>query len=89
MTTKGPWTADLLPGDCWRVISDGRVVADQIETKADADLIAAAPELAFELRNLLEAIELRWGPTALTGWHHDPELINRSRAALSKARGEP
>lgn len=76
--TKGPWTADLLPGDCWRVISADRVIADQIETEADAKLIAAAPRLLAALERVRRDVR--------DGAHEAVELIE---TVLSETRGEP
>ena len=59
--TAGPWTVAAGPTYC-AIRTDARVIADMRlvglhYNKADAALIAAAPELLKALENLLKAVE--------------------------------
>ena len=59
--TTGPWTIAAGPTYC-AIRTDARVIADMRlvglhYNKADATLIAAAPELLEALENLLKAVE--------------------------------
>ena len=54
------------------------------ETKANARLIVAAPELL----EASEAIIERWDSTQWTWAEHTSVLIHRLRAAIAKAKGE-
>jgi hypothetical protein len=59
--TAGPWTIAAGPTYC-AIRTDARVIADMRlvglhYNKADAHLIAAAPELLGALENLLKAVE--------------------------------
>ena len=84
--TPGPWRAvPNAPGISDTVIDSGRrVVADVIsrkstdELRANARLIAAAPELLDALEGLLNAL-----PSATTH-----PAIKAARAAIVKATGE-
>ncbi|MDO9402079.1 MAG: hypothetical protein Q7T46_11630 [Polaromonas sp.] len=87
--TPGPWSQDKYGGV---VTHSGRMlVAEGValggrsteETRANARLIAAAPELLEALNNILVGME------ASGGWEGDDELFNAGVAAYKKATGEP
>ena len=109
--TKGPWRVvpygdgnSLVictePDGNWRICflaTPGDSSGAWETIKADARLIAAAPELVEALRNLINAIDtgnLEMNSPEIGGhddiplrpWHE--EWIYRARAALSKALGE-
>jgi hypothetical protein len=57
---------------------------DDYEGDANAVLMTAAPELLRACEDVLEALELRG---LLTGWDHNPSLVDDLRAAITKAKG--
>ena len=92
--TKGPWEAS--GSDIYRAGHVGVIAArvawchsgEVVRERADAHLIAAAPDMLAALTELLAANECAEYPTR--------EEINRlldaedaARAAIKKARGEP
>ncbi len=84
--TPGPWEHDVERNDIsWLSFSDGSGIPLGT-TKANADLIAAAPELYGALRNLLTINELLDGEGVLA--KDKAAALDRANAALAKARGE-
>ena len=86
--TPGPWHVGMKPGPIVYG-EDGAQVAPlhvpmvpKEENRANARLIAAAPELLEALENLLEHVENR---DALGAYWADPMA---ARAAIAKAKGE-
>ena len=87
--TPGPWTK-MNATDVFEGYWNGRQVADCMvdndinypQQKANAALIAAAPDMYEALDNLLEAWD-EWGVSSFP----DP-FADMARAALAKARGE-
>jgi len=55
------------------------------EAIANGNLIAAAPDLLTACQDILEGLELRG---LLDGWAHDPEIVDRLRAAIARAEGK-
>ena len=79
--TSGPWEARpsvVLNDDIvyWSVFANGSFI-NPFGTKADASLMAAAPDL-------LEALE----EVMKYGMNTYPEVVKQARAAIAKARGE-
>lgn len=81
--TKGPWEPVLFPHDNYGVeyevispASDGYAVCSGIEVTANANLIAAAPELYEALKRVVDIADRR------------TDEFDAARAALKKARGE-
>jgi hypothetical protein len=96
--TPGPWTVEgpLRPGRTYRISSPRGLVTyvgDPVtftSDRANASLIAAAPDLAEALEELhrecIAAAEREGTTWPLSGPARD--LDNKCRAALRKARGE-
>jgi hypothetical protein len=102
--TPGPWEARTSPlGECY-VFARGRIFVDEVRPRtgmadADARLIAAAPDLAAEIKRLREALELF---ADVDNWNDGDEQTNWAlyvfdgadnpweiaRAALAKTGGE-
>lgn len=83
--TPGPWTTAEEPTYC-AIRTDGRVIADMRlvglhYNKADARLIAAAPELLEALKDMLDGHE-----DACTGYGEG--AADKARAAIAKATGD-
>ena len=78
--TPGPWTYEQISNNAYVIDENGSAVMlyrnPDDEMKANASLIAAAPEL-------LEALE--W---AVDNPHDDAYWISQARAAIRKAKGE-
>jgi hypothetical protein len=82
--TPGPWRHVSMPGG-WDGVSDelgAGICLLRLNNPANADLIAAAPELYKAVLALLPE-----------GWGDDDTMdhmpgVKRARAALAKARGE-
>lgn len=83
--TPGPWEPVTGGMDALVRCPDGRTfnIGDAIyhgqESKANANLIAAAPDLLVALEECLEGSGYGWISTAVE---------ERARAAIAKARGE-
>lgn len=85
--TPGPWTVSTAPGTVDVRAFDGRFIANVdcdkrtalVETDSNAKLIAAAPEMAEALQELLCGV--------LHGFqrHNESDCIEMARAALAKA----
>lgn len=73
----------------WDAVED----ADSVNTpnvrinRADADLIAAAPDLLAALEEAITLVEFFHGVPGWTEYQSSPEM-KRLRAAIAKARGE-
>ena len=87
--TAGPWTVAAGPTYC-AIRTDARVIADMRlvglhYNKADATLIAAAPDLLEALQNLFDADMEH----VLMGDGKDDQIeaIAKARAAIAKATG--
>lgn len=78
--TPGPWKVDrpYIRG-AGRVIASLESGHDEVEDAANAQLIAAAPELYEALENLMDF---------LFHGKKDRQMILKASAALAKARGE-
>jgi hypothetical protein len=83
--TPGPWTYGYLSGD---ISARGELIArcepgELATTAANARLIAAAPDLLQELRNIADANWHSWleraSPVEFVAWAQ-----NRARAAIAK-----
>ena len=78
--TPGPWTYEQISNNAYVIDENGSAVMlyrnPDDEMKANARLIAAAPEL-------LEALE--W---AVDNPHDDAYWISQARAAIAKAKGK-
>lgn len=92
--TPGPWTLDEHPqaGD-WIVTAArsstddraiGRVVTWRPEWRANARLVAAAPDLLAALRDIAD--DCGWVPEPRTGLER--QMAERARAAIAKATEE-
>ena len=95
--TKGPWEMDAglnihgpdnrLVANCGGRSQNFDTEKCEAENKANAHLIAAAPEL-------LEALEMmvrQFGPHPredTEGWREEYEACDSARAAIAKAKGE-
>lgn len=71
------------------LIGYGELSAGPAEERANARLIASAPELLEALEALLESAKsanasVNWA----TGLNDEPASFDQARAAISKARGE-
>lgn len=77
--TPGPWKVSKPTGNYIVAPTGGIAALTYGATKADADLIAAAPEL---LAVLQEAVNKGYM------WDNDPELWSKASAAIDKAKGE-
>ena len=101
MHTPGPWEADIpkpahkghyAAGTCARISPAGSIstVADvpvfTDNWKANARLIAAAPELLTALKNTIQILEAVRFSAGLG--KNQLERIAKARAALAKATGE-
>jgi hypothetical protein len=91
--TKGPWDVELTinktnyDDQCWVLGGKGAICLIPIKhknRKANANLIAAAPDLHDALLEAVEMIERQ------VDFNDDGDglMINRCRAALAKVRGE-
>ena len=78
--TPGPWTAEMMDQEFYTIDDPNGVQIGEAYGKADARLIAAAPELFVALKRFLAATKVI-----------DPIKIGKAaelaRAALSKAGG--
>lgn len=96
--TPGPWTAEYStygdeiwfggegPG-MWTIDAPGVYMSGcegSATAKADARLIAAAPDLLAALETLMGLIEMT-GPRCISDYAHP---ISAARAAIAKAKGE-
>ena len=98
--TPGPWVlaevknetgriTHLVPVDSEKlslltVVDDGKTCFGAVYLDSDARLIAAAPDLLQELKNIANANTVEWDdPTEFEAW-----AKNRARAAIAKATGE-
>ena len=98
--TPGPWglaevknetgrITHLVPVDSEKlslltVVDDGETYFGAVYLDSDARLIAAAPDLLQELKNIANADTVEWDdPTEFEAW-----AKNRARAAIAKATGE-
>jgi hypothetical protein len=94
MTTKhtpGPWTLDVqrdgAEGGTWINIEADAIlglVAEAIGCRADAHLIAAAPDLLEALRYFGEKCQANTDDGEETGWN---AALRTARAAIAKAEG--
>ena len=87
MHTSGPWIRHN--GTIYQAREDGgkfyaETAIAGVFTKEDELLIAAAPDLLQELKNIANADTAEWDdPTEFEAW-----AKNRARAAIAKATGE-
>lgn len=90
--TPGPWTVNEI-GQHWNNKSlthleitfgeDGECICDTVYQRADANLMAAAPELLEALQDCVEWLEINaYSGTA------EHAAIENARAAIAKALGE-
>lgn len=96
--TPGPWAVHEI-GPHWNNKSlthleitfgeDGECICDTVYHRADANLIAAAPELLEALRQLRDYVEDTY-PTKEYGyaWAEESHPMSLARAAIAKALGE-
>lgn len=85
--TPGPWAFHLSVGGYYRIVADERlnshiVIAREIDEEADAELIAAAPDLARALAWLLSILD---APTPRAGLHEVDD--RRQELGLAMAAG--
>lgn len=90
--TPGPWIADghrihTAHGYVVAVLPNENRDADSETTAADADLIAAAPEMLAALQSIAEYWNRDHNETAMADacWH----AIETALVAIAKATGEP
>lgn len=102
--TKGPWAASEhgaygdYDGNSIVILGDDLRIAvvlgyDTKETRANARLIAAAPDLLAALEALMRIVS---NSNGVSGWHRNGDIagwdefdeINMAIAALAKAKGE-
>lgn len=76
--TPGPWEVRLVE-DAWgvdvRIVAPGHVFVAQVDTRDDAPILAAAPELLEALEAARHFIVAR------------PDILDQVDAAIAKARG--
>lgn len=91
--TRGPWRRQAKTGaKRFRIVdAAGHQVADanhfNVDAEANADLLAAAPELLDALNELDAALNAAWSAGALPASVISAELAQRCRAAVAKATG--
>lgn len=89
--TPGPWRRVRWPhAGIWYVMGPGEdeSVADAW-TKADANLIAAAPDLLAALEVLLDAPRIRgWSEPSINVNERVNHAMTQAEAAIAKARGQ-
>jgi len=91
--TPGPWRAVLQPGQTVGVhmfthcvdAADDSIAS--LLTEADANLIAAAPELLVACREALDRLYRIHGPTTVAERDDIMRVRDRCRAAIAKAEG--
>lgn len=90
--TPGPWATyppEFTDGECWTVQEDGGMTVrvcggDSPENRANANLIAAAPELLAAMKDLLDQMHA----IGLPEWHGAEGLcFDRANAAVASAEG--
>lgn len=91
--TPGPWVVNPITAQVDVMRDDGPLpiclmlwptkVRSEAETEANANLIAAAPEMYESLRSIVENWDFEHGDTPV----YDPDIV-MAREALKKARGE-
>jgi hypothetical protein len=97
--TEGPWFLDddkfyklkILSKDFIEVTEvDSWDISDLEETKANARLIAAAPELLEDVQNLINDIEKIFHPAVLNGMGKQDVRyhLEKAKLDLKKAKGE-
>ena len=94
--TPGPWRASELGVLSDKLTSYGNwyvcslIDPDNEEHKANARLIAAAPELLESLEDLLSNLD-EMGLATMPGdtFENMRETVDRARAAIAKAEGRP
>ena len=83
------WITHLVPVDSGKlslltVVDDGETCFGAVYLDGNARLIAAAPDLLQELKNIANAKTVEWDdPSEFEAW-----AKNRARAAIAKATGE-
>ncbi len=84
--TPGPWTPYRDPGEYSAVGAATGDIAQEVRNEADARLIAAAPDLLRELRNLVSLLQtpLNRGDIQI----HGLATLNAASAAIAKAEGK-
>ena len=89
--TEKPWSISEARGsddEYWIVGGEGQdwgLIAE-VGLKEDADLVAAAPDLAEALENVLDSLGALTNRDELLGWMSQ-ENADKVFAALAKARG--
>ena len=86
--TPGPWTIIINADDrrtCYRIGSQP-YSAGHAEDEANAQLIAAAPELLDALDAITRCVSMA-GPAGTTAYLISEERMQKARAALARARG--
>ena len=89
--TKGPWCREhsLLRAPNGLYVADVIAVDTESETEANANLIAAAPEILEALEALSEAVEgFCWCYACSPNGESNSDMCKIARAAIAKARGE-
>jgi hypothetical protein len=83
--TPGPWEMGWMPADeqCRHTVETadrGQVIATKIRSVADAQILAAAPDLYEALAEIVRVLDSLGGVQS--------SRVIAARAALAKARGE-
>ena len=86
-TTPGPWTQDeygfVLDTNGRTVVVEGLALGSRStdQSRANARLIAVAPDLLEALQEIIDAADG-------TGWAQLDATFTKARAAIAKAKGE-
>jgi hypothetical protein len=81
--TPGPWE---IRGDV--IEAGGEIVCDPFDNRANARLIAAAPDLLEALKAIMKAEIAYTGAVEVAfEFAGPPDLVKHSRAAIAKAEG--
>ncbi len=96
--TPGPWHRNIRANGKYPVVFAGRnqhvatttQQTDPVETEANIDLIAAAPDLLEALKMATQQLEIDAIFMSLSGasGNHQAEVALVARAAIAKATGE-
>lgn len=90
--TEGPWVIEFAASGRPRFITtrDGRSVVAEVglgeRAQADANLLAAAPDLLAALRGLMLSRDVSWEERK--GGHDWPEAVAVAISAIAKAKGK-
>jgi hypothetical protein len=88
--SKGPWSirdGSFIDAPSFNNLAQVRAahVADQFEAKANARLIAAAPDMAETLRVLTDLVSNHWSGVRHITPREASDAVSAARSALAKA----